>query len=233
MKKTLIPAGIFSDGMVLQRNAGNRIWGTDSLADEVTVHFDGYIVKVKVESGKFSAQLPARDAGTGFSIVLIGSETVEIKDVSVGDVFMLSGQSNMELPVERVLDVSGDEINTADYPDICQYRLTPDFVFGESEESILPMTKWTKAVPGEIMEMSAAGFFFAKRIREEIGVPIGLILNAQGGSSIEAWMPMTILNKFGDFSGQIEPFLGKGALEIFWQREISGLKSGTRVLMQG
>lgn len=215
MKKTLLPAGIFSDGMVLQRNAPNRIWGTDSLADEVTILLDEYIYKAKVESGRFSALLPERDAGTGFSIVLKGSETIEINDVSFGDVFMLSGQSNMELPVGRVLDVSGDEVSAAEYPDICQYRLTPDFVFGENAESSLPVSKWTKAVPGEIMEMSAAGFFFAKRIREEIGVPIGLILNAQGGSSIEAWMPMTILNTFGDFSGQIEPFLGKGALETF------------------
>jgi len=215
MEKTLILAGIFSDGMVLQRNAENRIWGTDSLANEVTIILNEYLCTAKVESGKFSAQLPERDAGTGFSIILEGSERVEINDVSFGDVFMLSGQSNMELPVGRVLDVSEDEVSIANYPDICQYRLTPDFVFGENEESILPASKWTKAVPGEIMEMSAAGFFFAKKIQEETGVPIGLILNAQGGASIEAWMPMTILSKFEDYSGQIEPFLGKGALARF------------------
>lgn len=215
MTKTLLLAGIFSDGMVLQRNAVNKIWGTDTLADEVTILMDGHILISKVSEGRFSAHLPARDAGAGVSIVFKGSETVEIRDVSFGDVFMLSGQSNMELPVGRVLDVSGDEVRSSNYPEICQYRLTPEFVFGEDEESSLPASKWTKAVPGEIMEMSAAGFFFAKRIHEEIGVPIGLILNAQGGSSIEAWMPMTVLNSFGDYSDKIKPFLEKGNLASF------------------
>jgi sialate O-acetylesterase len=215
MEKTLLLAGIFSDGMVLQRDAVNKILGTDSLADEVVILFDGNKIICKTSAGRFSVELPARGAGTGFSIVVKGSETIEIKDVSFGDVFMLSGQSNMELPVGRVLDVSGDEVAAADYPDICQYRLTPEFVFGENEYSSLPASKWTKAVKGEIMEMSAAGFFFAKRIREEIGVPIGLILNAQGGASIEAWMPMSELDAFGNFSKEIEPFLEKGSLTDF------------------
>lgn len=221
MKKTTILAGIFSDGMVLQRNAENRIWGSDALANEVTIQLDEYKCMAKVISGKFSALLPAREAGTGYTIIVKGSETVEIHDVRFGDVFMLSGQSNMELPVERVLDVSADEVGQADYPDICQYRLNPDFVFGDNEESSLPVSKWTRAIPGEIMEMSAAGFFFAERIHEKLGVPIGLILNAQGGSSIEAWMPLTVLNAFGDYSGEIKPFLQKGALDLFLkEREI-------------
>ncbi len=215
MKKTLLLGGIFSDGMVLQRDTVNKMWGFDSLADEVKVFFEGQVFTAKTASGRFSVELPLRSAGTGYSITIKGSETIVIKDVSFGDVFMLSGQSNMELPVQRVLDVSGEEAAKADYPDIRQYRLTPDYVFGENEESILPASKWTRAVPGEIMEMSAAGFFFAQRIHEEIGVPIGLILNAQGGASIEAWMPMSALHSFGDFSKEIEPFLEKGSLAAF------------------
>lgn len=215
MRNTLRTAGIFGDGMILQRNEENEIWGTDSLADEVTVLLDGSISKGKVESGRFRILLPAHDAGTGFTIVIKGSEIIEIKDVGFGDVYLLSGQSNMELPVGRVMDVSGDDINSQNDPDIRQYRLTPDYVFGENEESSLPSSQWSKAVPGEILEMSAAGFFFARKLKETVGVPVGLILNAQGGASVEAFMSMEKLNQWDDLSDQIAPFLEKGSLLHF------------------
>lgn len=208
-------SGIFGNGMILQRNAMNTITGTDPLAEKVTAEMDGVVFEAEVADGSFSLEIPAHRADTGVTIKISGSEQIVLEDVCFGDVFMLSGQSNMELPLSRVKDVSAEEIDEAFFPYIRQYRLTASYVFDEDIEVALPSASWTKAVHGEIEEMSAAGFFFAKSIYEKYKVPIGLILNAQGGSSVEAWMPMSVLDRFGDYHDRIEPFLEDGALDEF------------------
>ncbi|MBN1891739.1 MAG: hypothetical protein JW780_03090 [Clostridiales bacterium] len=208
-------SGIFGDGMVLQRNTANIIAGKDSSAAKITAEIDGEVFVSGVEAGRFSIEIPPREASTGKTIIITGSDTIVLKDVCFGDVFMLSGQSNMELPLSRVRDESAEEIDAAAYPYIRQYRLEASYIFEESAEIELPKANWIKAISGEIEEMSALGFFFAKEINERYGVPVGLVLNAQGGSSIEAWMPMSLLDRFGDDRDQIAPFMKPGSLEAY------------------
>lgn len=201
--------------MVLQRNTTNLIVGKDLSAEKVTAEINGEVFESRVEDGRFVIELPPREASEGKTIVITGSETIVLKDVCFGDVFMLSGQSNMELPLSRVRDESAEEIDVAVYPYIRQYRLTASYIFKESAEIELPEENWIKAVSGEIEEISALGFFFAKEIYERYGVPVGLILNAQGGSSIEAWMPMSLLDRFGDYRDLIAPFMKPGSVEEY------------------
>ena len=208
-------SGIYGNGAILQRNEWNVISGTDDSAAEITLSIGEQIYNAAVESGRFSIMVPPREAATGLTLTIRGSSTVVLTDICFGDVFMLSGQSNMELPILRVMDVSAEEIAVANDPYIRQYRLTPQYVFEDGDEAQLPDSPWIRAVPGEIDEMSAAGYFFAKRIHEEIGVPIGLILNAQGGSSVEAWMPLDVLDRFGDFRTPLKPFIRRGSLDEF------------------
>ena len=215
MEKQMKLAGIFGDGMILQRNNTNRIWGTDPIAEHVTLEIDGQIYEETVADGKFSFLLPPHEEAINLVLTVHGSGTIECHDVCFGDVFLLSGQSNMELPLSRVLDESGKEIKQAKDPLIRQVRLTPDYCFGETQTSTLLDAKWTQAIPEEIMEMSAAGYFCAQIIRAQKKVPIGLILNAQGGASVEAWMCQEDLTRFGDFSKEIEPFLAEGSLDSY------------------
>lgn len=207
--------GIFSSGMVFQRDVDNIISGYESGKDAVEISISGQRIRATVEGGRFRATIPAQSAARGLSITVQGSSRIVLDDVCFGDVFMLSGQSNMELPAERVLDVSEEEIAKINLPEIRQYRLEPQYEFDRSKKCELPMAPWTKAVAGEIMKMSAAGLFFAREIHAQEGVPIGLILNAQGGSSVEAWMPLTLLERWGDYSSEPKRFSPPGALAKF------------------
>ncbi|MDD3959914.1 MAG: sialate O-acetylesterase [Oscillospiraceae bacterium] len=215
MSGTTRLSGIFGNGTVLQRNEWNTITGTDTRANSVTAEIDGETYAANTEDGRFSIRIPPRDAAVDLTVIVTGTDRIILKEVCFGDVFMLSGQSNMELPMARVADLSQDDIDSADNPLIRQFRLTPRYVFGEESEAILQNASWTRAIPGEILEMSAAGYFFAQKIFEKINVPIGLVLNAQGGASIEAWMPMSVLNGFGNYRAPIEPFLRDGSLDEF------------------
>lgn len=205
-------AGIFSNGMILQRERPCTIWGQADPQEKIRVILEEKEYEAIVEDSRFKITLPPHEACTGLRLTIEGNSSVTLEDVCFGDVFFLTGQSNMELPVYRTMDVSKEEIEASDYPYIRQYRVTPQFQMDKNIVADLPDLPWTKAVPGEVNEMSALGFFSAKRIYDQIQVPIGLVLSAQGGSNIEAWMPEELLEEFGDFSHFYKMFEGEDAL---------------------
>ena len=157
-------AGIFGNGMVIQRDTPFRIWGFDNGADKVSVLFENKEYETKVKDGRFKIELPAHGAATGLDLKVKGTDEIELSDICFGDVYMLSGQSNMELPIVRTLDVTGDEVAISDYPYIRQFRLMPEYRLDETKEADLLKAEWVRAVPGEIMEISAVGFFCAKEL---------------------------------------------------------------------
>lgn len=205
-------AGIFSSGMVLQRDKECSIWGKETQADKVQVILEGNTYEGDVTDGCFLVKIPAHEAATGCKITISGSSTIVLQDVCFGDVFYLSGQSNMELPVYRTRDVSAEEIDASDYPYIRQYRVTPQFQLCRENPPELPVQNWTRACGEELLQMSALGFYCAKRLYENKKIPIGLVLAAQGGSTIESWMPAELLKEFGDFEKIYAPFQGDGVL---------------------
>ena len=202
--------GIFSDGMIFQREVTNELWGTDAAAQSVTAQIDGVSFSASVENGRFRLTMPAHDAAEGLTLTVSGSEEIVLNDICFGDVLLLTGQSNMELPVGRVLDASPDTVNDS-YPLIRQFSIRPLPEVGRPAESI-PENKWIRAQGGELLMFSAAGYFCARRIFLERGVPVGLILAAQGGSVIESWMPEEALARFGDYSEELKRFSGEGVL---------------------
>jgi len=159
-------SGIFSNGMVLQRDVPCTIWGWEEHEAKVTASLEGNTFEAKVENGTFHIVLPAHEAATDVTIEICGSEKIILSDVCFGDVFYLSGQSNMELPVYRTRDVSAEEIDASSYPYIRQYRVTPQWHMDEEEVAFLPELPWTKGEGSELEQMSAAGFFCAKRIND-------------------------------------------------------------------
>ena len=210
--------GIYSNGMVLQRNKEIIIEGRDDSRSEVVVTLAGNSVTANVEEGIFKAVFPPMEAVLDTELKVEGSEVITIKDVCIGDVFMLTGQSNMELPVIRTIDLNKEEIEAKDYPYIRQYRLTPDLEIplkGEKSICELPEADWVKASGEGKYEISAVGFYAAKRIFEEKNIPIGLILGAQGGANIESWMCEEDLLETGTKEDEIAPFRGKGVLKAY------------------
>ena len=221
--KKLIPAGVFGNGMVLQRGKECRIFGkSEGLEVTVTVEKDGCkeCHKAPVENGAFVCALGIHDAGTGYKVTLSdGTDIVIFDDVCFGDVYYLCGQSNMELPVSRTLDVTGEEVMQCDYPYVRQYLLTPDYRLDPAKEAEAPVSPWIRAQGNDLMDFSAVGFFAARRLYDKTGIPVGLIHAAQGGASIEAWMPLDLLDGFGDYRKQAEPFMADGSVQDFLKNQ--------------
>jgi sialate O-acetylesterase len=192
--------------MVLQRDKEVCVYGTDTKAETVIVIFMGKEYSSIVdESGDFSVILPSNQAGGPYDITVIGSETRIISDILFGDVYLLAGQSNMELPLRRVMDVSAEEISQTNEPDIRQYVLPATYQFA-GPSRYMSVSTWKKAKKEDIMGFSAAGYFFAKELKDVYKVPVGLILAAVGGSTIEAWMSQTSVQKFGEYNPIVKEF---------------------------
>lgn len=205
-KEGLILAPIFGNGMILQRETHNCIYGTDNRAEIVSLSFIGQEFSTKVEeNGDFYIDIPPVKAGGPYSMTIKGSENIEIHDILFGDVYLLAGQSNMELPVRRVLDVSADEISKTHEPDIRQYLLPATFQFLEPKKYMYDGS-WKKATDDELMGFSAVGYFFAKEIKETYQVPVGLILAAVGGSKIESWMSQDLVKEIGEYDEVVDDF---------------------------
>ena len=201
---TLSP--ILCDGMILQRDEINYIYGKEMSASSVTVSFLGaqYCARTD-ENNEFCVELPPVTAGGPYNLTVKGSREITIKDILFGDVYILSGQSNMEMMVRRVLDVSALEIENTSEASIRQYHIPATYNFQEPEP-YLYAGSWKKATGEQLLDFSAAGYFFAKEIKEAYQVPVGLIMSAVGGSTIEAWMKPTTLDKFGDYEKIVEDF---------------------------
>lgn len=214
MDKKFYLDGIFSDGMVLQRGRETKIWGFCPEGAQISAALDGISCDVTgSENGRFTVTLHSQNASAGHTITIsCGGETISIEDVCFGDVFLLSGQSNMELEVERAIDLSEEDIVSADYPLIRQFTLLPRYMFGTQAHDIAP-DRWKKAVYPDVLGLSAAGFFFAKRLHAELDIPVGLVLTAVGGASVEAWMPEEELARFGDYADSIKRFYDNEVFE--------------------
>ncbi len=194
---------IFSDGMMLQRERENEIYGWDMPKVKVSLEFCGEVFScISDADGYWSISIPSRLYGGPYEMLITGTTEKSIQDIYVGDVFFLGGQSNMELPLSRVWDLYGKEIE-ADRLVIRQFTMPKEPRF-ELTEKMPAGGQWTsiKAKGKEVM--SALGYFFAKKRQEVLGeeVPIGLIQGAVGGSPIESWCKPSVIETFGDLYNQ-------------------------------
>lgn len=197
---------LISNGMVLQRNEELKIWGWASANESITLKLNSKTYNTKADKdGNWSLLLPKQKAGGPYQMILEGSNTITISDIMFGDVWVCSGQSNMELPMERLKEKYTEEIKNATNSKIRQFLVADKYNF-KKEEIDFDSGSWVNCSPENVMNFSAVAYFFAKDIYAKEGVAIGLINSALGGSPVEAWMSDTALKSFPESYKEAQKF---------------------------
>ena len=177
------PNPLFSDGAVLQRDQKIPVWGTARDGEKITVEIQGQKASTTAAGGKWSLHLDPLTAGGPFTMTITGDNTVTIKDLLVGEVWLCTGQSNMNMLFEKVHNAA-EEAPKAIYPHIRTYKV-PVTV------SATPLAEakgsWIACSPETVNQFSGVAYFFARDIHQKLGVPVGLIHSALGATPAQAW----------------------------------------------
>ena len=187
---------LVSDGMVLQREKSIKIWGWAAPNERVTISFNQQQLSARTSAeGKWMVEMKAMKAGGPHQMVIQGTNRIVLKNIVLGDVWVCSGQSNMELTMHRVKDKYEAEIKKSSNPLIRQFFVSTKYNFKESQND-LNQGAWEEANPASVLRFSAAAYFFAKDLFEKYHIPIGLINASVGGTPAESWMSEDALNEF-------------------------------------
>lgn len=199
---------IFQSNMVIQRSKPADVWGWAKPGEKVRVEFAGKSATASAGSdGKWKITLPAMEASSTPAVMTVKSNDSEVKleNILIGDVWILGGQSNMQWPISRV-DNGNIEVASANFPNIRLMKVPQ--IFGpelkENFPSAADLSKingketsegaWQICSPETVGDMSAIGYIMGRRIHLTAGVPVGLINTSRGGTTVEAWTPMTKLS---------------------------------------
>jgi len=187
---------LFSDNMVLQRNAEVTIWGWANPQEEVVItpSWNHQTYKIKATNqAKWEIKIPTPKEGGPYTISLKGYNEIVLKNILIGEVWICSGQSNMAMSASWGLE-NGDEVaKNAMNPNIRFFSI-PKLTATSPQNNV--SGNWTECVPETMKYFSAAGYFFAKRLQEQLkNVPIGLIGSNWGGTPAEIWMPEEVIQK--------------------------------------
>lgn len=196
---------LVSDGMVLQRNTKLKIWGWADNGESIKVKFKGKSYKAKADhEGNWSVLLSASKAGGPYEMEIAGEDnSITLKNILIGDVWLCSGQSNMVHYLGVHQDRYSEEIAQANYSEVRQFFVPTLAVFpGPAKD--LPEGSWKEANPENVLQFSVVAYFFAKKIYEKYKIPIGLINSSVGGSPIEAWISEDGLKDFDDLLKTVE-----------------------------
>ncbi len=177
-------APVFTDHAVLQRDEPVEVWGVGREGEKVEVEILGHKVAGEVRDGKWSVTLPPLAAADSTTLTLRGDTTVDLHDVAVGEVWIVSGQSNMEWRLNQCSPLTDGLLATADNPSIRQLKIPLRAYAGDP----LPSFSWKPFDKASAPQFGAVAYFFAAALRKELGVPVGIVNCSYGGTPIEAWM---------------------------------------------
>ncbi len=179
---------IISNHMVLQKTAKARIWGKADPGDDVSVTLDAASGKATAgPDGKWSVELNLSESKPGpFEMVVQGTNHIAVEDVVVGEVWVASGQSNMEFPIKGWASVIGadEEIAASANPMLRQFLVKKATSFDPLDKCV---GEWTVAGPDTTANFTAVGYFFGKKLQQELQTPIGILNSSLGGTPVEAW----------------------------------------------
>lgn len=197
---------LISDGMILQRDTDLKIWGWADANESVNITFNGKTYNTSADSnGRWSLILDKSQAGGPHTMEIAASNQITLKNIMLGDVWVCSGQSNMELTMERLKYHYPDTIAQAFNPAIRQFLVPDEYDFKKPRENV-SSGRWESANPQSILNFTAVGYFFAKELYEKYNVPIGLINASLGGSPAQAWMSEEALKQFPEYYQTAQKF---------------------------
>jgi sialate O-acetylesterase len=202
----------FSDHAVLQRGLKVPVWGTAQDGESVTVEFAGQKRSTVAQNGRWMITLsPLKATATGTALKVSGpANTVSLADVVVGEVWVCSGQSNMEWPMARSFEPDND-ITHSDNPNLRLFTVVKRRSADVKTDLDYAPHKWVQAEPEAVRNFSAVGYYFGRSLEESLrakGVPVGIIHTSWGGSPAEVWMREDVLRADAEYNSQIlEPGL--------------------------
>ncbi len=200
-------ASIFGDNMVLQQKAEIPVWGTASPGEQVTVTLVTDEVTTKADKdGNWMVRLKPREAGGPFTLIVRGENIVAFTRVLVGEVWVCSGQSNMEWPLKLARD--GEQELAAATDDQIRGIIVPKAVISGPQKEF--SGSWKRCKPETAGDFSAVAYFFARHLRQTLNVPVGLILTYWGGTPAESWTEASFLKDEPDF----EPMMKRWADQV-------------------
>ena len=198
------PSGLFTDGMVIQRETKAPVWGTADAGEDVTVSASWGKTEATTAdaSGKWMVKLETPKAGGPYTMTIQGNNTVEIRDVLSGEVWFCSGQSNMKYQLRKLANAR-PRVTEEKYEPVAAYikqemdtardEMLRLFDVAEKTSAFEPLEtlsgQWEASSPEANPEFSGTAYFFGRELRQALNVPIGLITCTWGGTRVESWMP--------------------------------------------
>ena len=215
---------VFGDHMVLQRRKPLPVWGWASPGERITIALNGQTKTVKTaKDGTWRVRLDPMEAGGPYQLTVAGkSNTVTFSDVLLGEVWVCSGQSNMEWPLAASAN-GKEEVRQANHPTIRQLLVKKDLSLTPKDDIA---GEWAVCSPATAAQFTAVGYFFAKKLQKELNVPIGLVNTSWGGTHSETWTSRDALARDSTLRYMVEK-LPANADEV-----IKGGKERTAALMQ-
>ena len=234
-----LPA-FFSDGMVMQQQTRANLWGTATpdAPVKITTSWDKQTYKTTADAkGAWKLALSTPSAGGPYTITFDDGKLTEIRDILMGELWLCSGQSNMEMPMKGFKNQPVENSNT----DVMNSRNPQLRLFTvKRSSSFTPKTDvvgtWQEAVPATVREFSATAYYFGRMIQQQLNIPVGLIVASWGGSACEAWMHPDWLKAFPEakipqseadiksknrtptvlYNGMLHPLIGLAMRGVIW-----------------
>ena len=209
-KADVKPNSLFSDNMVLQNGVAVPVWGRADEGEKVTVEFAGQTLSTVAQNGKWMIKLnPLKINSTPQEMKIYGSNTLIIKNILVGEVWVCSGQSNMERqlglrpPQKPIVNWQAEAQDAKNYPHIRQYyvRRSPSETKVEDVKS-----KWVVCDTTSVKWFSAVGYFFARSLTQQLKVPIGLLFSSAGGTQAEKWTSRAAMENNPELKSIVEKY---------------------------
>ncbi|MES2891915.1 MAG: sialate O-acetylesterase [Bacteroidota bacterium] len=192
---------IFGNNMVLQRGQPIPVWGWADKNEKITVRLNTQVKNVKTDAnGKWRVDLSAMEAGGPYELNVNGKNSIRFTNVLIGDVWVCSGQSNMEWTLNNT-DGAAKEIATANFPQLRHFTVTKA-VASEVQDDVKG-GEWDICTPTTAANFTAVGYYFAKELMRELKVPIGLLNTSWGGTHVETWTSRDAFEHSDEFKSMI------------------------------
>ncbi|WP_114778613.1 sialate O-acetylesterase [Botryobacter ruber] len=240
-----------SNSMVLQRDRPIPVWGWAEPGEKVSVSFNGKTYNAQTGTDKkWQVSVDATKAGGPFVMTVKGNNTIVIEDILIGDVWICSGQSNMQFTLDKVKEKYSAEIASSANPQIRHFKVEPAVRYEPAVD--VKSGGWKQANPENVSGFTAVGYFFARELYSKYKVPIGLLHTSYGGTPAEAWVSASTLQDFphylqhtdepaeGEqltsmqerrkptvlFNGMVSPLIPYGIKGVIWYQGEANAKKG-------